>query len=208
MAKSTRTGTISGIARRFVRRPRAVALLKISKAQFGTVAWLNGRKLGEYAGCFSASYFHLENAIRWDEANELLVRIGAHPAVLPDNYPTGSDFEKIKWTPGIYDSVSVFFCDNPLIETIQVAPRVESGEIIVQTKMENCGKEAVTAQLSHSVRTWKGDQQVASSAREAVSLAPASSRRSRKRFRFPTPTSGRRKIRFCMCWSPNRRRLG
>ena len=39
---------------------RAVALLKINKAQFGTAVWLNGQKLGEYAGCFTASYFHLE----------------------------------------------------------------------------------------------------------------------------------------------------
>src|SRR5579862_2776533 len=28
---------------------RAVALLKINKAQFGTAVWLNGQKLGEYA---------------------------------------------------------------------------------------------------------------------------------------------------------------
>ena len=88
---------------------RAVALLKINKAQFGTAVWLNGRKLGEYAGCFSASYFPLDRAIRWDDENTLVVRIGAHPAVLPDNYPTGSDFEKNKWTPGIYDSVVADF---------------------------------------------------------------------------------------------------
>ena len=48
---------------------------------------------------------------------DLLEIPGAHPAVLPDNYPAGSDFEKIKWTPGIYDSVSVFFCANPVIAT-------------------------------------------------------------------------------------------
>ena len=92
--------------------PRAIALLKLNKAQFGTAVWLNGQKIGEYAGCFSASYFHLENAIHWQAENTLLVRLGAHPAVLPDSYPTGSDFEKMKWTPGIYDNVSVSFCDN------------------------------------------------------------------------------------------------
>ena len=96
---------------------RAVALLKINKAQFGTAVWLNGQKLGEYAGCFTASYFTWRTAIHWGAENTLLIRIGAHPAVLPDTFPTGSDFEKIKWTPGIYDSVSVIFCDNPLIES-------------------------------------------------------------------------------------------
>ncbi len=34
------------------RSKRAVALLKINKAQFGTAVWLNGQKIGEYAGCF------------------------------------------------------------------------------------------------------------------------------------------------------------
>lgn len=152
--------------------PRPVALLKINKAQFGTAVWLNGRKLGEYAGCFTASYFHLEEAIRWNEDNTLVVRIGAHPAVLPDTYPAGSDFEKIKWTPGIYDSVALIFCDNPRIETIQVAPRIGKGEITVQTKLRNCGAAAVSASLVHTVKTWKGGEQVAASAPQAVPLAP------------------------------------
>jgi len=42
------------------------------------------------------------------------------------HYPTGSDFEKIRWTPGIYDSVTLSFCDNPRIQSIQVAPRLAS----------------------------------------------------------------------------------
>ncbi len=151
---------------------RAVALLKINKAQFGTAVWLNGQKLGEYAGCFTASYFHLEKAIRWDEQNSLVVRIGAHPAVLPDTYPTGSDFEKIKWTAGIYDSVSLIFCDNPMLETIQVAPHIDRGEVTVQTKVKNCGATAATASLVHTVKTWKGGEQVATTEPKSLSLDP------------------------------------
>ena len=79
---------------------RAVAMLKINKAQFGTAVWLNGRKLGEYPFCFSAGFFDLSQDIRWNTENTLVIRIGAHPAVLPDNFPVGSDFEKKKWTPG------------------------------------------------------------------------------------------------------------
>jgi len=152
--------------------PRPVALLKINKAQFGTAVWLNGRKLGEYAGCFTASYFHLEEALRWNEENTLVVRIGAHPAVLPDTYPAGSDFEKIKWTPGIYDSVSLIFCDHPRIESIQVAPRIGKGEITVQTKLRNGGATPASASLTHTVKTWKGGEQVATASPQAISLAP------------------------------------
>ncbi len=159
--------------RRVFRAPeqRQVALLKINKAQFGTAVWLNGRKLGEYAGCFSASYFHLEEAIRWKADNTLLIRIGAHPAVLPDTYPTGSDFEKIKWTPGIYDDVSLICCDNPLIQSVQIAPDIERGEITVQTTVKNCGDRAVTSSLMHAVRTWKTRESVAVCTPQPVSLA-------------------------------------
>lgn len=151
---------------------RAVALLKINKAQFGTAVWLNGRKLGEYPGCFSASYYHLEKAIQWNAENTLVVRIGAHPAVLPDTYPTGSDFEKIQWTPGIYDQVSLILCDNPQIATVQVAPRLATSEIVVQTRLKNCGRTAASASLAHIVKTWKGGTQVAAPPAEMVTLKP------------------------------------
>jgi beta-galactosidase len=164
---------------------RGVALLKISKAQFGTAVWLNGQKLGEYAGCFSASYFHLEDALRWNADNTLVIRIGAHPAVLPDTYPTGSDFEKIKWTPGIYDRVSLIFCDNPLIETIQVAPRLASSEIVVQTTVKNCGASASETTLTHTVKTWKDSKKVAMSAPETLSLQPGEVKVATQTIRIP-----------------------
>ncbi len=149
---------------------RAVARLRINKAQFGTAVWLNGRKLGEHAGCFTASEFPLESAIRWRADNELLVRIGAHPAVLPDTYPTGSDFEKIKWTPGIYDRVTLFFCDNPAIETVQVAPRVATSEIVVQTRVKNHGAAPIATTLAHTVKRWKGNKRVAVAEPESLEL--------------------------------------
>ncbi len=160
--------------RRTFRAParRAVALLKINKAQFGTAVWLNGQKIGEYPGCFTASFFPLDRSLAWEAENTLVVRIGAHPAVLPDDFPTGSDFEKNTWTPGIYDSVSLICCDNPAIETLQVAPRIATGEIVVQTRLKNHGATAVTTSLGHSVTTWKGGQPVADARLAAVVIGP------------------------------------
>ena len=151
---------------------REAAFLKINKAQFGTAVWLNGRKLGEYAGCFSASRFPVSSELLWGAENTLLIRIGAHPAVLPDAFPTGSDFEKIKWTPGIYDSVSVVYSDNPIIETIQAAPRVASGEVVIQTRVRNYGTAPVSTPLVHVIKTWKGAKTVATAAPETVVLQP------------------------------------
>ncbi len=159
---------------------RAVAMLRIDKAQFGTAVWLNGRQLtpengawhSEYPGCFSASFWNLTRDIRWDAENTLLVRIGADPGVLPDDFPIGSDYEKTKWTPGIYDDVSVFFCDNPEIETIQVAPRIASDEIIVQATLKNNSAAAYSGSLSYVVKTWKTDEQVATSGVDGISIEP------------------------------------
>ncbi len=153
-----------------------VAMLKINKAQFGTAVWLNGQKLGEYAGCYSASRFHFEDVIQWSGENTLLIRVGAHPGVLPDNYPTGSDFEKIKWTPGIYDSVSLIFCDGPLIQSVQVAPRIANSEAIVQTVLKNVRNEPVSASLTQVIKTWKGGKRVTVAAPQSVNLGPGEER--------------------------------
>jgi hypothetical protein len=148
---------------------RAIALLKISKAQFGTAVWLNGVKLGEYPGCFSASYFHLENAIHWEGENTLMIRVGAHPGVLPDTYPTGSDFEKNKWTPGIYDDVSVIFCDNPLIRSVQVAPDLVNSSVLVQTVLENRGPDT-NVFIVFQVKTWKDGRKASEPVIETVAI--------------------------------------
>jgi beta-galactosidase len=116
-----------------------VALLRVGKAQFGTAVWLNGRSLGEYLGCFTAGDFNLTEAMNWTGENVLLVRIGAHPGVLPESAPSGTDQEKNSWTPGIYDSVGLMLSDNPVIESIQIAPRLESSDILIETRIKNYG---------------------------------------------------------------------
>lgn len=133
----------------------AVAVLRVNKAQFGTGVWLNGTKLGEHAGCFTAGVFDATPAVNWGGANTLVIRIGAHPAVLPASYPAGTDFEKLKWTPGIYDRVTLAFCDNPAIEWVQVAPRVATGEALVVTRLRNHGDTEARAALWQRVRPWR-----------------------------------------------------
>ncbi|HVX67056.1 MAG TPA: glycoside hydrolase family 2 TIM barrel-domain containing protein, partial [Bryobacteraceae bacterium] len=157
------------------RERRAVALLRVNKAQFGIAVWLNGRKIGEHFGCFTAAIFDVSSAVRWNRTNTLVVRVGAHPGVLPPNVNGGTDFEKNRWTPGIYDSVSLALSDNPVIESIQVAPHIATGEITVQTVLHNYGAPA-SVTLKHAVKPWKGAGTVSQSEGLAVSLAAGESR--------------------------------
>jgi len=94
-------------------------------------------RVGEHNPCFTAAYFDVTRIIRWNSRNELVIRIGAHPGVLPANVSQGTDFEKNRWTPGIYDDVSLMAMNNPVISTIQVAPQLASSSALVQTQLHN-----------------------------------------------------------------------
>ncbi len=154
---------------------RAVAILKINKAQFGTAVWVNGKPAGAHLGCFTSGYFDVTDLVDWDGENTLVVRIGAHPGVLPDEIPAGDDFEKNLWTPGIYDSVALYATDNPVVESIQVAPRIQTSEILVQTVLRNYGPKGAF-ELVHRVRTWKDGRQVTESRPQTINLAAGAER--------------------------------
>lgn len=132
-----------------------IAMLRIAKAQFGTAVWLNGKKLGEHLGCFSASYFNATEAINWTGDNTLTVRIGAHPAAIPDWAPAGTDFEKYLWTPGIYDNVSLILTSNPYIESVQVAPRLADSAALIETTLVNLSQKPVTTTITHTSTAYK-----------------------------------------------------
>lgn len=153
-----------------VAHKRQIAILRINKAQFGTSVWLNGKKVGDHHSCFTAGYFNVTRALNWEGENAVLVRIGAHPGVVPKWVPTGTDFEKNKWIPGIYDNVLLYLCDNPVIETIQVAPRINPSEVVVQTQIKNYGP-ATRVSLTHRVKTWNNGQNVAHLSTKAIDLA-------------------------------------
>jgi hypothetical protein len=168
------------------------AVLVINKAQFGTAVWLNGKKLGEYLGCFTASRYDATAAMNWNGENRLLVRIGAHPGVMPQSALLGTDGEKGPWTPGIYDSVSLVLADAPTIETIQVAPQVKTSTILVETRLRNPGP-AVTAKIVQRLKTWKGGQAVGEPVSQEIVLGPGEEKTIRQTLAVPD----------AVLWSPD-----
>lgn len=167
---------------------KQVAILKIAKAQFGTAVWLNGKKIGEHTGCFTAGYLDVTGAVDWQGENRLVIRIGAHPLALPPSIVTGTDFEKSKWTPGIYDSVSLILADNPMIERIQVAPRLAGSEIVVQTVVKNYGAKPASCTLAHRVRTWQSKAAAGAGARQRLTLAAGEEKTVTETIRIPNAT--------------------
>jgi hypothetical protein len=152
---------------------KEVAILKINKAQFGTAVWLNGKRVGEHLSCFTAGYFNVTEAMDWSGENRLVIRIGAHRAAMPESIPAGTDFEKNRWTPGIYDSVSLQLSDSPVIETLQVAPKVVgASEALVEVKLKNYSTTVRKYNLLHRVKEWKGGKPVTAGKPERGTLKP------------------------------------
>lgn len=131
---------------------RNVALLKVNKAQFGIQVYVNGKLLGEHAPCFTAATFDATDAVKWNANNEVVIRVGAHPGMLPANVSAGTDQEKNRWTPGIYDSVEFEAMDNPFIASVQVAPHIADGTITVKTLLINMTDREISAPIKHEVR--------------------------------------------------------
>jgi len=150
---------------------RQVVILRINKAQFGSAVWLNGIKIGDHLPCFTAATFDVSRAIRQGK-NELIVRVGAHPGVLPPTVSAGTDFEKIRWTHGIYDSVSIALSDNPVIQNVQVAPKITDSSIVVQTSLQNFGKNPVSFDLRQRVHAWKSLTLLTTAKPYRLTLAP------------------------------------
>jgi len=133
-----------------------LVILKINKAQFGTSVWVNGQPAGTHLGCFTSGKFDITELVKANGKNELIVRIGAHPGALPEWAPSGSDYEKPKWTPGIYDDVSIINTNFPYVSNVQVAPDIYNARIIVQSKIIHKG-EPEALRLSYALTGFNID---------------------------------------------------
>ena len=106
---------------------------------------------------FTPGYFDARAALRGNGAeNELVVRVGATREALPPTIPSGWDFEKIRYIPGIFDSVELVLSGTPHIVRVQVAPEIGSQTIRVQAVVRNGGQPMTTECGSRCARRARG----------------------------------------------------
>jgi len=114
----------------------ATAVLKISKAKYGTKVFLNGKNAGEHSPCFTPGYFNVKNFLKPGK-NELLVCVGSCRDAVSDSIPNGLDFEKERYIPGIYDNVALILSGNPKIDYLQAIPDIVHKQLQVQLTVKN-----------------------------------------------------------------------
>lgn len=117
-----------------------IVRLRIRKAMFTTAVFVNGQEVGEHAGCFTPFVVDITRFLRgnWAE-NELLIRVGAHRENVPKGLPDGWDFEKVRYIPGIYDSVELLETGNPYVENVQIVPDIAAQTVRAVIELANAG---------------------------------------------------------------------
>ena len=114
-----------------------VAVLKIHKAKYGTRVYLNGQVAGDHLPCFTPALVNVHDLLRGaGRENELVIRVGADRESLPQDMPTGWDFEKYLYIPGIYDSVELILTGKPYVANVQAVPDIEARTVRAIVELE------------------------------------------------------------------------
>ncbi|MGE5610701.1 MAG: glycoside hydrolase family 2 protein [Bacillota bacterium] len=168
----------------------AVAQLKIHKATYGTRVFLNGKLLGDHLPSFTPGYFDLRPALR-QGTNHLIIRVGSFRDSVPPHIPAGWDYEKIRYTPGLFDSVEVILSGTPNIRNIQAVPNIDKQTVSVHAWLRNTGRKTTSA-VNFVVREAKSGQIVGQAQSQPVEIEP--NQEAKVSVEIP--------IRDCHLWSP------
>ncbi len=132
------------------------ARLKIHKAKYGMRVFLNGKLLGDHLPCFTPVVFDVKECLRGKgRDNELIVRVGADRQSRPTDLPSGWDFEKYLYIPGIYDSVKLILSGPAHIVNVQTVPILgdkPAVRVVTEIENKNVAKEIV---LNYELRHAK-----------------------------------------------------
>jgi hypothetical protein len=148
----------------------AVAVLKIHKARYGTKVWLNGQVVGEHLPCFTPALMDVKGQLKGaGQPNELIVRVGADRESRPTDVPSGWDFEKYLYIPGIYDSVELILSGEPYIANIQAVPDIDGKKVRIVAELQSSAASA--AAVTCEVRDVTGNPIVGHMAQSNVLVA-------------------------------------
>ena len=146
------------------------AVLKIGKAKYGTKVWLNGKVVGEHLPCFTPALLDVTEHLKgFGHQNELIVRVGADRESRPTDVPSGWDFEKYKYIPGIYDSVELILAGEPYIRNVQTVPDIEGQTVRVVAELVS--SQGGSCNIAYEVSEAGSGKVVATAERSDVPLS-------------------------------------
>ena len=121
----------------------------------------------------------------------MLIRVGADRDAVGPGIPSGFDFEKERYIPGIFDSVELILSGTPHFTQVQTAPDLAARSVRVQAMLRNEGEPAQAA-VTFVVREAKSGHVAGGLKTEPASLAKGAE----------TTVDVRIPIANCHLWSP------
>ena len=166
-----------------------VARLHVSRAMYGSHVYINGQNVGEFWPSYTPSSYDVRRYINFRGVNTFTIRVGEF-SVLPKTVLSGQDFEKKTYIPGLFDSVSLVLCNNPLIDTVQTNPHLD-GTLDVRIGLQNDGTQAYHGPVELTIKRLS-DGRVVASANVIASVAASGT----------CEVDASLKIPNCRLWTP------
>ena len=117
-----RTFTLDGAA-----YPRALLRLR---AKYNAQVFLNGREIGcDPHTTYSHGTFDLSEAIDYDGANELVVRVGSWNTATTPSKENSAEWWRNSRAPGIWDDVTLCLGQSVSIDHLKILPEVPEGRV-------------------------------------------------------------------------------
>jgi beta-galactosidase len=147
---------------------KEIVLLKIHKALYSPRIYINNQLAGENPFCYTPTVLNIKPFLKKGE-NEIVIRIYSYKDLAPDTIPVGTDIEKFRFIPGIFDDIELIGTNYPLIKNIQMVPDVENKKVRVVAWIEN-NEKAKSFKPSYNISESKSGKTVASGILENIDM--------------------------------------
>ncbi len=112
------------------------AVLTIKKSQYVTDVFINGWSAGGSMACYTPIDLNITSALKFGEQNEILIRIGDR-IWLPGEAAGGTDKEKERYLPGIWDDVCLTFTGKIGTNRVLLLPSLKKELLTAKVYLHN-----------------------------------------------------------------------
>ena len=111
-------------------------VLNILKSQYVTTVYVNGFMAGRAMECFTPLQFDITSYLEYGKDNEIMIMTGDR-AWLPSAAAGGTDKEKVRYLPGIWDDVFLTVTGAQRVDKALFLPSLADGKVTVKVLVHN-----------------------------------------------------------------------
>ena len=111
-------------------------VLNILKSQYVTTVYVNGFMAGRAMECFTPLQFDITGYLEYGKDNEIMIMTGDR-AWLPSEAAGGTDKEKVRYLPGIWDDIFLTVTGAQRVDKALFLPSLADGKVTIKVLVHN-----------------------------------------------------------------------